>query len=487
LKMLKSVHIAHTNDIHSHFESMPKVATVIRQLKEKWGESNLLVVDVGDHMDRMRVETEGTDGRGNMEVMNATGYEAMCIGNNEGLTFAPDTIRNTLKQAQFDIVTANMLDQNTGERPEWLQPFKIVEKNGLRIGLIGVTIHYQEFYRLLGWDVMDPIQTLQHWIPIVRPQVDILVVLSHLGLTMDEQLASKLSGVDLILGGHTHHLLEEPLRIGNSCLVGAGKFGQYVGHVEIVWDDRMNKIDHIKGEVLSTEGVHPDKEIEALIIRAKIDGENSLSVSVASLTDSLDIQWDSESPLGNLLSEGIREWVGAEIGLVNSGQLLQGFQVGEVTRKRLLEICPSPINPCRLQMSGDQIARTLEQSLLDDYKRKEIRGFGFRGKILGILCLSGIRVIYNSRLPDYEKIISIEVNGSPLERNRSYSVGTIDMFTFGIGYELFKQGTSKTFYLPEMLRDVLEKSLLDEKALRLSSEPRWIHEEKPFYYPSQRA
>jgi 5'-nucleotidase len=475
LSKLKSVHILHTNDIHSHFEQMPKVATAIRERLTEWGYDRTLVVDIGDHMDRMRIETEGTEGRGNIEIMNATGYEVMCLGNNEGLTFSPDTLRKTFEGVRFPIVTANMIDSAIGELPDWIKPYEIIEKNGLKIGLIGVTIDFHEFYRLLGWSVLNPFEVLNHWLSIIRSKTDVIVVLSHLGLSMDEKMATQVDGIDVILGGHTHHLLEKPLLIGKTYIAGAGKFGQYVGHVHIIWDEDANRIVQVEGQVIPMEAVRSAEDIEQLILDARLEGEKNLSKTITTLSNPIKIEWGSESRLGNLLSEGIRQWVGAEIGMVNAGQLLQGLEQGEVDRKRLLEICPSPINPCRLEMTGEQIACTLEQSLLEEYQNKSIRGFGFRGKVLGMMCLAGITVTYDPRLPAFKKIISIEVNGFPLDKSRRYKVGTIDMFTFGVGYEIFKQGENAEFFLPELLREVLEKTLTNHEALKLSSNVHWVN------------
>jgi 5'-nucleotidase len=476
LSKLKSVHILHTNDIHSHFEQMPMVAAAIRDRITDWGNDCTLIVDIGDHMDRMRIETEGTEGRGNIDIMNATGYEAACLGNNEGLTFAPDTLRNTFKKARFPIIVANMLDATSGELPEWIVPYEIIEKNGVKIGLIGVTINFHEFYRLLGWNVINPFEVLNHWISIVRPIADVIVVLSHLGLSMDEKMAGQIDGIDIILGGHTHHLLEQPLKIRETYIAGAGKFGQYVGHIQIVWDEEARRLVQLNGEVIPVEGFAPAEDIEQIILESRFEGQRNLSKTITRLIEPMDIEWGNESRLGNLLSEGVRQWTGAEIGMVNAGQLLQGLDRGEVNRKRLLEICPSPINPCRLEITGEQIAYTLEQSLLKDYQDKLIRGFGFRGKTLGVMCLAGIKVTYDPSLPDFKKITSVEVNGLPLENGRRYKVGTIDMFTFGVGYEVFKQGENVEFFLPELLREVLEKTLTNQEALNLSRSIHWIDE-----------
>ncbi len=226
--------LLHSNDIHSRLEHAAKIASFIAEERRTYGSDLVLAVDCGDHMDRMRVETEGSDGIVNVELLNDAGYEVITLGNNEGLTYSFQTIAEAyVNRANFAVVCANMHDSATGEQPEWMLPSTIIDKNGLRIGIIGVTAAFSEFYSLLGWQVTDPFEAVQAQAAQLRDYVDVLVVMSHLGLSSDRLMAEKLEGIDLILGAHTHHLLEEPIVIGSTTICAAGKFGEYIGRVEI--------------------------------------------------------------------------------------------------------------------------------------------------------------------------------------------------------------------------------------------------------------
>ncbi|WP_231570973.1 5'-nucleotidase C-terminal domain-containing protein [Gordoniibacillus kamchatkensis] len=173
------------------------------------------------------------------------------------------------------------------------------------------------------------------------------------------------------------------------------------------------------------------------------------------------------------MASGLRAWTAAEIGLVNAGQATAGLPAGRVTRARLLELCPGPINPCRMRLRGAHIRRALEEALLPEFTGKEIRGFGFRGKVLGTLALDGITVEAELDRPAYERIVRAAVGGGELEDEREYVVGTIDMFTFGAGYLSLSHGTHVEYMVPELLRDVLAGQLRDAAALRDSTAPRW--------------
>ena len=239
---MRKLTILHTNDIHSHFEQMAGIARTIRDCRAGLSDDEVLVVDIGDHLDRAHAVTEGSGGAANVAVMNATGYEAAVLGNNEGLTFTPELLRELYADARFPILGSNIVETATGAIPTWQTPYLLLEKGPLKVALIGLTYAYNNFYQLLGWEVADPFLAARQLVARLRPQADLIVALSHLGLSNDERLAVEAPGIDVILGGHTHHLLEQPARIGETWLCATGKFGRYVGAVQVDYDLEARRI-----------------------------------------------------------------------------------------------------------------------------------------------------------------------------------------------------------------------------------------------------
>jgi 2',3'-cyclic-nucleotide 2'-phosphodiesterase (5'-nucleotidase family) len=465
--------LLHSNDIHSRLEQAAKIAAYIEDTRRTFGGDRVLTLDIGDHMDRMRVETEGSDGLANVELLNAAGYDAVTLGNNEGLTFIGEQLESAYQHAKFQILCANFRRLSTGQRPSWLAAHTKIRKGKLVVGLIGVTAAFSEFYRLLDWDVSAPLAAVAEEARRLRPEVDVLVVMSHLGLPLDRQMARDVPGIDLILGGHTHHLLEEPERIGRTTICAAGKFGDYVGRVEIGIDPVSARPTFRCACVpMAACAEHP--EAAAIISGFREAGMRRLSRTVARLDAPLPAHAERESPLGNLLAAGLRRWTDAEIGIVNAGQLLGGLAAGEVTEGDIHALCPSPINPCRMVLPGAAIRMALEEALLGEFILLPIRGFGFRGHTLGTLAVDGLEIRFDPDGPPYGKIVSVNVNGEPFDINRSYAVGTIDMFTFGVGYETIKSGTEIRYYLPEFIRDVLAKELRSGVLLADCRRERWI-------------
>jgi 5'-nucleotidase len=468
--------LLHTNDLHSHFEQMPRIAAFFKQKRNLVGSDHLLTLDIGDHMDRMHAATDGTAGQANVEVMNATGYDAAVLGNNEGLTFTPDTLRNCyLNRAHFPIIGSNIKEIKTGETPNWMVPYAIVQKGSMKIGLIGVTAAYQAFYEELGWDVTDPLESVSYWVKKLRPQADLIVVMSHLGYRNDERMAKEISGIDIILGGHTHHVIPEPNVFGSAHVCAAGKFGQYIGEVEIEYMSEEDEIRilGITGRLLETNDLPEDDEVVQIIQENTSKSSIVLSQEITILDDPLSIDWYEESVLGNLLASGLKKWTNADIGIVNAGQLLRGLPEGKVTRGQLLEICPGPINPCIYSLHGYDLREALEQSLLPEFTQKQIRGFGFRGEVLGTLCIDGLTVEYDLMRQPMDRITAIQFNNESFVEEREYRVGTIDMFTFGVGYLSLSKGTRTKYLLPEFLRDVLGDQLQSKEEIRRAKRHRF--------------
>ena len=178
--------ILHTNDLHSCFENMPKIASTIDEYRNQNAEEDLLLIDCGDHMDRMSTITEGSAGIANIEVMNATGYEIFVPGNNEGLTFSKSLFEEAFHMhARFNVLASNMMDLQTGNVPGWMLSSHIMNKGDLHIGLIGLTASFNDFYHELGWDIKDPIEVARQYVDLLRPQVDVIVLVSHLGFGFD--------------------------------------------------------------------------------------------------------------------------------------------------------------------------------------------------------------------------------------------------------------------------------------------------------------
>lgn len=471
MKHTEVVTIIHTNDFHSHFEPMPRAATAIESIRAKHAGELVILTDIGDHMDRMRLETEGSEGKANQAVLNYSRYDIVVPGNNEGLTLDKQTLKALYtKDATFEAICCNMVDYVTREPVSWMPPYRIFAKGDIRVGMIGATADFNDFYHQLGWHLLPPIEAIADVVGHLRDQVDVLIVCSHLGLSRDQEMAETIPGIDCILGGHTHHLLLEPMFVRGTMICATGKFGEYVGEVQFELDSSTREIVHRSAYCHELSGFEADPVLVGLIAQYRTEAKEVLSEEVAELNVHLDSSLENESPLGNLLAQGLREWTGAELAIVNAGQILKSLDEGCITREIILELCPSPINPCRMKLSGHNIRQALEESLQVEFIQRPIKGFGFRGKVLGTLCMDGMEV----RIDEEGRIVEIYVGDSQLDDSHLYDVATIDMFTFGIGYLSLRQGLDIRYYLPEFIRDILILELQKPSSIQDSFRKRWI-------------
>lgn len=409
----------------------------------------MLQFDIGDHIDRAHPMTEGTAGRGNVRLLNDVGYDAVTIGNNEGITLKKTDLEHLYDEADFPVLVANLFDCEE-QRPNNMKPYERFSlENGLTVATIGITIPFSAFYESLAWHIQDPLEMLDSLIQEVKEQVDVVVLLSHMGLFFDQQVAREIKGIDIILGGHTHHLLEQGMNFKGTTISQAGKFGHYVGEMKVSYDTEVKQVVSCESRCVPIEEYREDGKTKALLERLTDEGIAHLSKEVTVLEKPLDVSWFEDSPFAGLLAQGLKEWCEADISMVNAGLLLESLPKGKVTQADLHRICPHPINPCKLKIRGDELREIIRETLTDEMRHLEIKGLGFRGHVMGAMTFDGVELDTKDG-----KLRETKVLGEQLDPRRHYEVATIDMFTLG---KIFPGLAKKPvqYFLPEMLRDIL--------------------------------
>ncbi|WP_040203918.1 bifunctional metallophosphatase/5'-nucleotidase [Neobacillus jeddahensis] len=449
---METIHIYHTNDLHSHFENWPRIQQFLLKRKQHHQESGdeTFLFDIGDFLDRWHPFSEGTKGKGNINLLNECHYTAVTIGNNEGVNLPHDDLEHLYDDANFDVILANLYRKN-GLHPNWVRPYKIYHtKKGTRIGVIGLTAHFTHLYDLLGWKITEPISELEKWLEPLRKEADFIVLLSHLGLHEDERIAVEFPEIDVILGAHTHHVLEHGKQIGNTMLGAAGKYGYFVGHMAIKMDEKK-VVTHKEAIVYDSKAIpavpHEQEQIDLFFNK----GKELLNHKITTLPNPLVNDPFQETEFSRLLSETLREWCSADCAMINAGLLL-GPLSGDVTEYDLLSICPHPINPCVVELRGRELREILFQTQDASLPHRIIKGLGFRGTVLGVFVYAGIQYENNRIL----------IHDCELKEERSYTLALPDMFTFGHFFKDILPNKKKQYYLPEFLRDLLKWKLQKE-------------------------
>jgi 5'-nucleotidase len=449
----ETIHIYHTNDLHSHFENWPRIRDFLK-LRKKWhldGEDEVFLFDIGDHVDRWHPFSEGTLGKGNVEMLNDVGYDAVTIGNNEGITFSYDELNSLYGNAAFDILLANLYTKS-GEIPSWAKPYSIyVTKAGIRIGVLGLTAPFTPFYNPLGWNIVSPIDQLAKSLEDLSGKTDVIILLSHLGIRDDEWIADQFPEVDIILGAHTHHIFHEGKEVNGTLMGAAGKHGHYVGHIIFEFDTETKTFTSRKAQLYEQDHLPAPHNEKEQIQGWHTKGEALLNETVADLNKDLKADWFKPSDLPQILCDGLLDWCDeADCAFINSGLVLEGLRAGPATRFDLHRILPHPINPCVIELKGSELKEVIKATRDEKLHHLQVKGLGFRGKVMGDFVYSQI-----SFGKDVQHIF---IKNVELDPQKTYKLATTDMFTFGHFFPEL-QRAEKHYFMPEFLRDVLSWKL----------------------------
>ena len=463
--------VLYINDIHSRFEQLAKIASAIEELRDE----NTLILDAGDNADFARLETEGTNGAISSALLNEIEFTARVFGNNEGFA-GKENGRIISESSDCHVITCNMYDLE-GQKLDFLDDAALIPISGVKILIIGVTGAANVFYHLFGIHVKDPQEEIQRVLAkYEKISYDLIVILSHLGLIGDKKLASKFPNIDVIIGGHSHTILEKPLVENQTIICQAGYYGEYLGELILDFDVESKKIRSFNGRLISSQKYPHHPEIMKLIRRYSRQANKNLSKKLFFVDTSLDHSLTKENAIGNLLADSLKDMLKTEIGIINSGVISTGVKKGAITRKLLHELCPSPLNPTFIELKGDNLRNALEKSLQREYQLSDGRGPGFRGKYLGNIQVShNIQVRHNPHGEPLRKIKSITVDGKPLEPDSWYTIGTSDYLQRGTGYPDLANNRNEK-YRPEFLRDVLELYLKKQSFVKMALNRRFIIE-----------
>ena len=227
------VTIFHTSDMHNKLTA--QLADRLRDLKQRYPGS--LMLDSGDAIWAPNIFWR-PGGEPALKLMNTVPYDAMCVGNRE-FHFLARGFESKTDKADFPILSANLRAAKKGRKLP-TRPYEIFDRGGVRIGVFGLSvpcITQRMLVKRLSDYYFDPaVPTAARLVPELSDQCDIIIALTHIGFKQDRELADKVRGIHLILGGHTHRTTPETERVGDSQIVHHGSSAHYVGKVEIEVD-----------------------------------------------------------------------------------------------------------------------------------------------------------------------------------------------------------------------------------------------------------
>lgn len=465
----------HTNDTHAALDSAPKRATLIKKLRAE--NSNRLLVDAGDVFSGSLYFNQ-FKGQADLKLMNYMGYDLMVPGNHEfdlGTANGHEELSEFVKQASFPFVSSNVdyskdqYMQNLFNDEVTTKPYdgklyegviKVVD--GKKVGFFGLTTEDTANIASPG-----PIQ-FQNYIDEAKKAVsafesmgvDQIVAVSHLGfddnpaIDNDLELAKHVEGIDIIIGGHSHSELQEPVVISEgkeapTVIVQAYQYGDYLGTLDVVFD-RNGKIVSHDGKLISVKDYEADPGATELLApyAAEISELKNTEIGATTLAlfenprDRGDASKPSvrknETALGNLITDGMLDrakQIDSEVvaAVQNGGGIRNEINAGPVTAGEVLTTLPFGNTLAIMSLDGSELLGALERSV----RLYPIENGGF-------LHMSGMKIEFDSSKPAGERIVTAQVmkNGSfvDIKPGETYKVAT-NFFTAkgGDSNEEFKQ------------------------------------------------
>jgi sulfur-oxidizing protein SoxB len=265
---------------------LDRVATVLKSIRAD--RPDALLLDGGDtwHGSYTCYKTEGQD---MVNVMNALKPDAMTF--HWEFTLGSDRINEIVDGLPFAALGQNIFDSEWDEPTDLFPPYKFLETGGVKVAVIGQAFPYMPIANP-GWmfpeysfGIRD--ERMQEMVDEVRAKgAELVVCLSHNGFDVDKKMAGIVTGIDVILSGHTHDALPEPVLVGETIIVASGSNGKFVSRIDLdVRDGKMMGFRHKLIPIFS-DVIEPDKEVAALIDEQRAPFQAELD-EVIGKTDSL--------------------------------------------------------------------------------------------------------------------------------------------------------------------------------------------------------
>ncbi len=456
--------ILHTNDIHGQVSQLTRIATLVREIRREVEAIGgyCLYVDGGDSEDTTLLESSLTKGSAMASILRGAGCDYAALGNAVPIRYGPLPVAELAKHFGRPLLCANFYDEND-KMVEGLEPYTIHDFGEFKLGIIGVTDPMRTYITVFHLHAKQPDDVLPGLIEKVRAEgAQTILLLSHLGLRDDQRVAESIQGIDLVIGGHSHSLLDPPLEINGTIVAQAGEYGKVLGRLDIEIDPVTGKVTHFEStHVPVEESILPDLATEAAIASEQERVKTLMMQVVGEVKEPLDLADDRECAAGNLLADALLDRVSdAEIAFVVSGQWETGLEAGRLTQGALYAANRSAANPARVEVTGEQIEQFFRKGLDPEQAARSPKFL--RGRKMGLPHVAGMTVRYD---PDDRTKLEIHIDGKPLEKERKYIVAATDVELSEFTGYLVIPDEQVEYEVPTIMPEVLEAYIMKNSLL----------------------
>lgn len=433
---VKTINIFSLNAFHGRLEAdrgIAGAALVGAYVKHYRDPANDVLVDAGNYLQGTAVST-ATYGAPVVEFYNMLGMDAAVVGNHE-FDWGVPKLAETMAKASFPLLSANIVGAD-GTPIDWAKPYVIVEKNGLKVGIIGlinpdhksaINVDYVK-----DLEFKDAAETANALIPEVRAAgADIVVLVGTIGGVTDEagvasgdliDFAGKVQGADAIVG--SLHATVTTM-VNGVPVVQAFRYGEKLGHITLSYDTAAKKVVESAVEVLdikeNTLTLEPDAEIAAMVAGYSDELNKTYSVKIGSLDKDLVRVGGEENPIWNWVADSMRESAGTQIAFTNPGGLRADMAAGDININGIYQVMPFPNTIVKGEMTGADFKAFLEQVAT-----------------IGVIPMSGVVFQYDSTAAEGCRVVNVTLaDGTAINDAAVYTVATNNFFAGGTdGYTL---------------------------------------------------
>jgi 2',3'-cyclic-nucleotide 2'-phosphodiesterase (5'-nucleotidase family) len=407
-------------DGHFTFETMGGLAR-IKTLFDRTRADNpggVVTLDNGDtfHGTHFAVKDQAS---ALVPLVAALGFDAMTL--HWEFAFGPERVAEIVRDLPYPVLAANIYREPSGDL--FLPATTVIERRGVTIGIIGLACPIVDktmppaFSKGLRFEVGN--HELAAHAKRLRPQVDLLVVLSHLGFPQDVQLAKEVAGLDVIVSGHTHNRMDHAIEVNGAVIFQSGCHGSFLGQLDVElaaggiagWRHRLIPVD---------TDVPADPELERAVSAACKRERSELAQVVGHTDVALHRYAMLSSPMDDLLLEAIAEAAGTTIAFSNGWRYGAPVAPGPVTLRDLWNMVP--VNPpiCVVDVTGAEIRQMLEDNLERTFAANPYEQMGGY-----IKRMRGIRMVFKAENANGRRIDRLYIDGRPADADAVYTVGFI--------------------------------------------------------------
>jgi 2',3'-cyclic-nucleotide 2'-phosphodiesterase (5'-nucleotidase family) len=339
-----------------------RIATLVAQIRAANPE-RVLFCDCGDTFQGTYPAQE-TQGQALVPIMNALGLDAMTA--HWEFAYGPESFRQRAAQLNYPMLAINVYDQATQER--LFPPYSVKEIGGLRLGLVGIASNIVDKTMPPSFSAGLQFTLGREELPAIidvlraQEQVDLVVLISHLGFPQDMKLLSEVQGVDVCLSGHTHNRLYKPALQGKTLIIQSGCHGSFLGRLDL--EIEGGRVTDYRHQLIEVEArIDPDPAVAELVRQALAPYQEELSTVVGETATALNRGTTLEATMDNFLLQALLASTGPQLAFSNGWRYGAPIVPGEITVNDLYNMIPMNPPISTVELTGEEIVRMLEENL----------------------------------------------------------------------------------------------------------------------------